>query len=195
MGSMFRSEEVALVQLLLPTASAYNCVSQLGELGLVEFRDLNESVSAFQRRFVVEVRRCEELEKTFTFLREEVQRAGLTLTPPEGTLPAPPPRDLLRIQEETDRLAQELRDVRGNQQALRAQLHQLQLHSAVLGQSHAPPVSQSGQGWGQEITYAKPNLGRASQCLLVTRWQPSIRRDPPLREHPCFQPPQGHMQT
>lgn len=161
---MFRSEEVALVQLLLPTASAYTCVSQLGELGLVEFRDvsarggteprvgnhiwkgavmstvalpehpsspsqhgysshasscppwhgvesapaghlqtnwvpsnllergasgldpsavtswcpprdsnplvyppqLNASVSAFQRRFVVDVRRCEELEKTFS---------------------------------------------------------------------------------------------------------------------------------
>lgn len=38
---MFRSEEVALVQLFLPTASAYTCVSQLGELGLVEFRDVS----------------------------------------------------------------------------------------------------------------------------------------------------------
>uniref|UniRef100_A0A8C4L853 V-type proton ATPase subunit a n=1 Tax=Equus asinus asinus TaxID=83772 RepID=A0A8C4L853_EQUAS len=146
MGSMFRSEEVALVQLFLPTAAAYTCVSQLGELGLVEFRDLNASVSAFQRRFVMDVRRCEELEKTFTFLQEEVWRAGLALSPPEGALPAPPPRDLLRIQEETDRLAQELRDVRGNQQTLRAQLHQLQLHEAVLGQGHCPPVSPARAG-------------------------------------------------
>lgn len=138
---MFRSEEVALVQLFLPTAAAYTCVSQLGELGLVEFRDLNASVSAFQRRFVMDVRRCEELEKTFTFLQGEVQRAGLALTPPEGVLPAPPPRDLLRVQEETDRLAQELRDVRGNQQTLRAQLHELQLHAAVLGQGHGAPVA------------------------------------------------------
>jgi V-type H+-transporting ATPase subunit a len=38
---MFRSEEVALVQLFLPTAAAYTCVSQLGELGLVEFRDVS----------------------------------------------------------------------------------------------------------------------------------------------------------
>ncbi|XP_040827053.1 V-type proton ATPase 116 kDa subunit a3 isoform X3 [Ochotona curzoniae] len=136
MSSLFRSEEVVLVQLFLPTAAAYTCVSQLGELGLVEFRDLNASVSAFQRRFVVDVRRCEELEKTFTFLQEEVRRAGLALPPPEGRLPAPPPPDLLRIQEETERLAQELRDVRGNQQALRAQLHQLQLHAAVLGQGY-----------------------------------------------------------
>ncbi|XP_037697968.1 V-type proton ATPase 116 kDa subunit a3 [Choloepus didactylus] len=141
MGAMFRSEEVVLTQLFLPTSAAYTCVSQLGELGLVEFRDLNASVSAFQRRFVVDVRRCEELEKTFTFLQEEVRRAGLALPPPEGKLPAPPPRDLLRIQEETDRLAQELRDVCGNQQALRAQLHQLQLHAAVLGQGHGPPLA------------------------------------------------------
>ncbi|KAG3284523.1 T-cell immune regulator 1, ATPase H+ transporting V0 subunit a3, transcript variant X2 [Ictidomys tridecemlineatus] len=139
MGSMFRSEEVVLVQLFLPTAAAYACVSQLGELGLVEFRDLNESVSAFQRRFTVDIRRCEELEKTFTFLEEQVRRAGLALPPPEGRLPAPPPRDLLRIQEETERLAQELRDVQGNHQALRTQLHQLQLHSAVLQQNHGPP--------------------------------------------------------
>lgn len=38
---MFRSEEVSLVQLFLPTAAAYTCVSQLGELGLVEFRDVS----------------------------------------------------------------------------------------------------------------------------------------------------------
>uniref|UniRef100_A0A8C5CTV1 V-type proton ATPase subunit a n=1 Tax=Gadus morhua TaxID=8049 RepID=A0A8C5CTV1_GADMO len=66
MGSMFRSEEVCLVQLFLQSGSAYNCVSELGELGLVEFRDLNPNVNAFQRKFVGEVRRCEELEKTFS---------------------------------------------------------------------------------------------------------------------------------
>ncbi|KAB0404648.1 hypothetical protein E2I00_000656 [Balaenoptera physalus] len=123
MGSMFRSEEVVLVQLFLPTAAAYACVSQLGELGLVEFRDLNASVSAFQRRFVVDVRRCEELEKTFGSTHRFLSRRGawteLSLLQMDwggqrpgswAGLPAPLPRDLLRIQEETDRLAQELRD-------------------------------------------------------------------------------------
>lgn len=37
---VFRSEEVALVQ-LLPPAAAYTCVSQLEGLGLVEFRDVS----------------------------------------------------------------------------------------------------------------------------------------------------------
>ncbi|XP_057582027.1 V-type proton ATPase 116 kDa subunit a 3 isoform X2 [Hippopotamus amphibius kiboko] len=167
MGSMFRSEEVALVQLFLPTAAAYTCVSQLGELGLVEFRDLNASVSAFQRRFVVDVRRCEELEKTFTFLQEEVRRAGLTLPVPEGVLLAPPPRDLLRIQEETERLAQELRDVRGNQQALRTQLHQLQLHSAVLGQGHGHPPAATHMDGSLERTPLLQSPGGPHQDLRV----------------------------
>jgi hypothetical protein len=46
MGSMFRSEEVCLVQLFLQSGSAYNCVSELGELGLVEFRDVSPPLVA-----------------------------------------------------------------------------------------------------------------------------------------------------
>ncbi|XP_074132324.1 V-type proton ATPase 116 kDa subunit a 3 isoform X2 [Sminthopsis crassicaudata] len=134
MGSMFRSEEVALAQLFLPTAAAYACVSDLGERGLVEFRDLNASLSPFQRRYVGEVRRCEELEKTFSFLQEELRRAGLTLPEPQGNPEAPPPKELLRIQEETQQVARELREVRGNHQAMRTRMHQLQQHIAVLRQ-------------------------------------------------------------
>lgn len=88
-----------------------------------------------------------------------MRRAGLSLPQPEGRLPAPPPRDLLRIQEETDRLAQELRDVRGNQQTLRAQLHELQLHMAVLGQGQGPQVSPSQQG-SREGEGARPLSAR-----------------------------------
>uniref|UniRef100_A0A671X4T1 V-type proton ATPase subunit a n=1 Tax=Sparus aurata TaxID=8175 RepID=A0A671X4T1_SPAAU len=117
MGSMFRSEEVCLVQLFLQSGSAYNCVSELGELGLVEFRDLNPNVNAFQRKFVGEVRRCEELEKTFAFLEQEINRS---LSPPlQGPLPppcptplAPQPRELITIEEESERLARELKEVR-----------------------------------------------------------------------------------
>ena len=53
--SFFRSEEMALCQLFLQSEAAYACVSELGELGLVQFRDLNPGVNAFQRKFVNEV--------------------------------------------------------------------------------------------------------------------------------------------
>ena len=54
-GSLFRSEEMALCQLFLQSEAAYSCVSELGELGLVQFRDLNPETNAFQRKFVNEV--------------------------------------------------------------------------------------------------------------------------------------------
>uniref|UniRef100_A0A672YQ08 V-type proton ATPase subunit a n=1 Tax=Sphaeramia orbicularis TaxID=375764 RepID=A0A672YQ08_9TELE len=148
MGSMFRSEEVCLVQLFLQSGSAYNCVSELGELGLVEFRDLNPNVNAFQRKFVGEVRRCEELEKTFNFLEQEINRS---LSPPlKGPLPppcpmpsAPQPRELITIEEESERLARELKEVSRNRDSLRAQLTQLCQYRGVLTQTHSLTASQA----------------------------------------------------
>uniref|UniRef100_A0A673JFP9 V-type proton ATPase subunit a n=1 Tax=Sinocyclocheilus rhinocerous TaxID=307959 RepID=A0A673JFP9_9TELE len=57
MGELFRSEEMTLAQLFLQSESAYCCVSELGEIGMVQFRDLNPDVNVFQRKFVNEVRR------------------------------------------------------------------------------------------------------------------------------------------
>uniref|UniRef100_A0A3B3Q413 V-type proton ATPase subunit a n=1 Tax=Paramormyrops kingsleyae TaxID=1676925 RepID=A0A3B3Q413_9TELE len=115
MGALFRSEEVCLVQLFLQSGSAYDCVSELGELGLVEFRDLNPNVNAFQRKFVGEVRRCEELEKTFSFLEQEIHRSLSPhlegrLSPPCPVPSAPQPKELLTIEEESERLSRELRE-------------------------------------------------------------------------------------
>ncbi|XP_048826541.1 V-type proton ATPase 116 kDa subunit a 3-like [Brienomyrus brachyistius] len=157
MGALFRSEEVCLVQLFLQSGSAYDCVSELGELGLVEFRDLNPNVNAFQRKFVGEVRRCEELEKTFSFLEQEIHRS---LSPHlEGGLPppcpipsAPQPKELLTIEEESERLSRELREVSRNRDSLQAQLTQLCQYRGVLTQTHsltamqAPPPTLESSG-------------------------------------------------
>ena len=45
MGSLFRSEEMTLCQLFLQSEAAYACVSELGELGLVQFRDVSFTVN------------------------------------------------------------------------------------------------------------------------------------------------------
>lgn len=41
MGALFRGEEMCLAQLFLQSGCEYQCVSELGELGLVEFRDVS----------------------------------------------------------------------------------------------------------------------------------------------------------
>ena len=49
-------------------------MSELGELGLVQFRDLNPDTNAFQRKFVNEVRRCDEMERKLRFLEKEIKK-------------------------------------------------------------------------------------------------------------------------
>uniref|UniRef100_A0A8B9D3X1 V-type proton ATPase subunit a n=1 Tax=Anser cygnoides TaxID=8845 RepID=A0A8B9D3X1_ANSCY len=71
MASVFRSEEMSLMQLFLQVEAAYCCVAELGELGLVQFRDLNANVNSFQRKFVNEVRRCESLERILRVIKRE----------------------------------------------------------------------------------------------------------------------------
>jgi V-type H+-transporting ATPase subunit a len=40
MSSLFQSEEMTLCQLFLQSEAAYACASELGELGLAQFRDV-----------------------------------------------------------------------------------------------------------------------------------------------------------
>uniref|UniRef100_A0A8C5BWC1 V-type proton ATPase subunit a n=1 Tax=Gadus morhua TaxID=8049 RepID=A0A8C5BWC1_GADMO len=80
------------------------------------FSCLNPNVNAFQRKFVGEVRRCEELEKTFNYLEQEINRSRSPhmrgpLPPPCPMPSAPQPRELSTIEEDSERLARELKDV------------------------------------------------------------------------------------
>lgn len=52
---LFRSEEMQLVQLIVPAEAAHDTVSDLGEVGLMQFRDLNPDKSTFQRTYANQV--------------------------------------------------------------------------------------------------------------------------------------------
>lgn len=41
MGALFRSEEMALAQLFVQPEAAYHTISDLGEVGVVQFRDVS----------------------------------------------------------------------------------------------------------------------------------------------------------
>ena len=45
--SIFRSEEMALCQFFLQSEAAYACVSELGELGIVQFKDVSKYISQY----------------------------------------------------------------------------------------------------------------------------------------------------
>uniref|UniRef100_A0A8C6KI07 V-type proton ATPase subunit a n=1 Tax=Nothobranchius furzeri TaxID=105023 RepID=A0A8C6KI07_NOTFU len=102
MGELFRSEEMTLAQLFLQSEAAYCCVSELGEIGMVQFRDLNPDVNVFQRKFVNEVRRCEEMDRKLMLDTGEN---------PE----VPFPRDMIDL----EKLENELKEINTNQEALK----------------------------------------------------------------------------
>ncbi|XP_064644409.1 V-type proton ATPase 116 kDa subunit a1-like isoform X3 [Lineus longissimus] len=119
MGSLFRSEEMTLCQLFLQSEAAYTCVSELGELGLVQFRDLNPDVNAFQRKFVNEVRRCDEMERKLRFLEKEIKKDGIPMLDTGDNPDAPQPREMIDLEATFEKLENEMKEVNANAEALK----------------------------------------------------------------------------
>ncbi|KAM7532787.1 hypothetical protein Aperf_G00000129423 [Anoplocephala perfoliata] len=119
MGSIFRSEEMQLSQLILHTDSAYNCIAQLAELGVVQLRDTMSGVNAFQRKFVDEVRRCDEMERKLRYIEGECGKCKISIFEPDEIPEAPPPREMLELETTLDKLDNELREVTFNLEQLK----------------------------------------------------------------------------
>uniref|UniRef100_A0A7N6ASN1 V-type proton ATPase subunit a n=1 Tax=Anabas testudineus TaxID=64144 RepID=A0A7N6ASN1_ANATE len=119
MGELFRSEEMTLAQLFLQSEAAYCCVSELGELGMVQFRDLNPDVNVFQRKFVNEVRRCEEMDRKLRFVEKEIKRANIPTMDTGENPEVPFPRDMIDLEATFEKLENELKEINTNQEALK----------------------------------------------------------------------------
>ncbi|XP_019855469.1 PREDICTED: V-type proton ATPase 116 kDa subunit a-like isoform X2 [Amphimedon queenslandica] len=116
--SLFRSEEMTLAQLFLQSDSAYSCVRELGEIGKVQFRDLNPDVSAFQRKFVNEVRRCDEMDRKLKFLTNELEKANIEPRP-AGNIGAPDPQELIDLESKFEVLEAEVKEINTNKETLK----------------------------------------------------------------------------
>uniref|UniRef100_A0AAY4CGF0 V-type proton ATPase subunit a n=1 Tax=Denticeps clupeoides TaxID=299321 RepID=A0AAY4CGF0_9TELE len=132
MGSLFRGEEMCLAQLFLQSGSAYDCISELGELGLVEFRDLNPTVNSFQRKFVTEIKRCEEMERILGYLLREIKKSDIPLPEGEVNPVAPLPKHVMVIMEQLQRLESELSEVTRNKEKLQKNLLELTEYTHML---------------------------------------------------------------
>lgn len=119
MDLLLRSEEMTLCQMFLQSEAAYACVSELGEIGLVQFRDLNPDVNAFQRKFVNEIRRCEEMERKLRFLEKEINKDGIPMLNTGDNPEAPAPREMIDLEATYEKLENEMKEVNSNSEALK----------------------------------------------------------------------------
>ncbi|KAH9490240.1 hypothetical protein Btru_035009 [Bulinus truncatus] len=119
MGSLFRSEEMRFCQMFMQTEAAYHCISELGELGLVQFKDLNTNVNSFQRTFVNEIRRCEEMERKLRYTEKEILKEGMKIPDNRENPKAPVPKEMNDLEVEFEKMDTELRQVNTNNEALK----------------------------------------------------------------------------
>ena len=137
MGSLYRSEEMCRCQLFLQTEAAYACVAELGELGLVQFRDLNPDTSAFQRKFVNEVRRCDEMERKLRFLEKEIRKDAIPCLDTGENPDAPQPREMVDLEATFEKLENELREVNTNEEMLKKNFLELTELKHILRKTQA----------------------------------------------------------
>lgn len=73
-----RSEEMEYISLIVNEDAAHDCVQKLGDLGVMQFTDLNPELTPFQRRYVSYVKRCDEMERKLRYFDAELSKFSIT---------------------------------------------------------------------------------------------------------------------
>lgn len=77
--AIFRSADMCLVQFYIPQEIAREMVYTLGQMGLVQFRDLNKKVNAFQRTFIDDLKRLDNVERQYRFFHKLLKKHGISI--------------------------------------------------------------------------------------------------------------------
>mmetsp|Transcript_2122 Transcript_2122/g.5990 ORF Transcript_2122/g.5990 Transcript_2122/m.5990 type:complete len:830 (+) Transcript_2122:53-2542(+) len=134
---MLRSEEMTLCQLIDRNDTARTLITELGEAGIVQFRDMNGNTPVYKRSFADDIKRCDEMVRQVTFLHAQLEAVELSVPlfdPAAGNLLPP----LEAVRGELKRTTTELKESKGQEvqvrkahNALKEHLHVLQLGGLI----------------------------------------------------------------
>lgn len=172
---LMRSEKMTFVQLIIPVESAHPAITYLGQLGLLQFRDLNADKSPFQRTFVNQVKRCAEMSRKLRFFKDQIQKAGLLPSPHPASQPD------IELEELEIQLAEhehELIEMNTNSEKLRQSYNELLEFKLVLQKASDFLVSSRSHTTAQETelsenVYSNDNYSDTAS-LLEQEVQPEL---------------------
>eukprot|EP01126_Amoeba_proteus_P061037 TRINITY_DN8152_c0_g2_i5.p1 TRINITY_DN8152_c0_g2~~TRINITY_DN8152_c0_g2_i5.p1 ORF type:complete len:853 (-),score=109.04 TRINITY_DN8152_c0_g2_i5:68-2626(-) len=130
MGDLWRSEEMQLIQLFIQIEAAHATMDELGKLGLVAFRDLNPHINAFQRNFVNDVKRAEEMLRKLRSFEKQIQQFNI-----EAELEKFAPIREDQIKDPQTLGSDQLTELENKFEDLEKQLNDLNNHHAALNRS------------------------------------------------------------
>ncbi|KAL2175276.1 V-type ATPase, V0 complex, 116kDa subunit family [Thermothelomyces heterothallicus CBS 202.75] len=118
----FRSADMSMVQLYISNEIGREVVNALGELGLVQFRDLNGDLSAFQRAFTQDIRRLDNIERQLRYFHAQMEKAGIPLRKLDldvDTLAPPTTAEIDELAERSQGLEQRVASLNESYEALK----------------------------------------------------------------------------
>ncbi|XP_073148737.1 V-type proton ATPase subunit a3-like [Henckelia pumila] len=156
---LMRSEPMQLVQIIIPVESANLSVSYLGDIGLIQFKDLNVEKSPFQRTYATQIKRCGEMARKLRFFRDQMSKAGLS---PQARSMTQPVISLDDLEVKLGDLEAELVEINTNSEKLQRSYNELVEYRLVLQKAGDFFHSARSSAEAHQTEYASNQSGEES---------------------------------
>ncbi|XP_022832864.1 V-type proton ATPase 116 kDa subunit a-like [Spodoptera litura] len=119
MGCMLRSDPMTLCGMYLQPEVAFEVLSQLGELGCVQFIDMYPDLQLFQRNYVLEVCRYSEMERRLQVIANEMRLNNIPMIEEQNVeCSAQPLNEMVQFENMLERWEQDIQDMTANEVSL-----------------------------------------------------------------------------